>query len=115
MIFQSDGNLVLYKLAYANGPISSSLWSSQSVFSGAGTATFDSTNGHIILKNTAGVPYWTSSPTGSPNPVYIMQDDGNFVGYSDYISGIPLVITGGAFGSTGTAGGKKSGRSGRIG
>lgn len=108
MDFQADGNLVLY-----NG--SNPIWAS---------GKLGSRNSSVIFYDTGGLRtydisnvYWTASTnSGTSGPIWVLQDDGNFVGYTGYsrdAQGNP-VPNGNAFAGTSTAGGKKSGRSGRL-
>ncbi len=126
LIYQPDGNLVLYKLAYANGPTTlPALWATNAYNSQPTYDTFLGTlrvkvefhnDGNIICRDYYNNIYWTSSYTSSPNPIWILQDDGNFVGYKDYIvSGNgSITTTGASFASTATDGGRVSNYFGTI-
>lgn len=108
--FQSDGNLVLYKNNYTV------LWASntqgrsgyQMGIDGGGISLFSGT-----------YPYWTKDVDGSKyynNYVWVMQDDGNFVGYTDHSVDAKgnIVPSGSVIGSTNTQGGQVSYRFGKL-
>lgn len=105
MVYQEDGNLVLYN---GNEP----LWSSRS----PGTARSCEFRGYgdVQLNNAENSKSMGSS--GGPKPIWVLQDDGNFVGYPNYTVDTQgnVTIIGAPFAATSTAGGKKSGRSGRL-
>ncbi len=111
LVFQTDGNLVLYKWA---GNVA--LWSS-----GMQTATnvsFQSDGNFVMTYNLGSgeIVSWSAGVLAGPNPIWVLQDDGNFVGYSNHTNNGngSITITGSPFGSTGTTGGKKSSRNGKI-
>jgi len=110
--FQADGNLVLY-----NG--TTAIWNSQSVISYGSANQLASisfeTSGNVICSTTGQLNYWTAYFLVN-RPIWVMQDDGNFVGYSNYTLDINgnYTITGNAFAATSTRGGKKSNRNGRL-
>ncbi|WCT13579.1 hypothetical protein [Mucilaginibacter jinjuensis] len=89
--YQGDGNLVLYNSAHVG------LWNSGTIVSNPGSVTFD-IMGEITCRTSTGQVYWKTSynwnglpcnPTdpGSVNGPdhscfqWVLQDDGNFVGY----------------------------------
>ncbi|WP_083338825.1 hypothetical protein [Chromobacterium sphagni] len=73
LIFQTDGNLVLYK----NG--SQIIWSSGTAGSGATDIWMQADGNFVIYTN--GRPVWQSGTAGTPNPFLAMQADGNLVVY----------------------------------
>ena len=73
LIFQTDGNLVLYK----NG--SQAIWSSGTAGSGATDAWMQADGNFVIYNN--GRPVWQSNTAGTPNPFLSLQADGNLVVY----------------------------------
>jgi hypothetical protein len=75
LVFQSDGNLVLYSGAQV-------LWNSKTMGRGAVSAKIQP-DGNFVLSNAAGAPIWASG-TNAPNrgDVFLrLQDDGNLVLY----------------------------------
>ncbi|WP_367865114.1 hypothetical protein [Pedobacter sp. WC2423] len=115
--FQSDGNLVLYKegLDYA-------LWASDTntkdgQYQVASLSFYE--NGRVIIYR-ANAKSWTPAPftsIGSPYyPIWVLQDDGNFVGYETYTQDAAgnVTITGKVIGSTNTQGGQRSHRNGTL-
>ncbi len=113
--FQADGNLVLSK-------------GSEVLWSCAKTTTFNTgtafdwptisflTDGDIVCKDFQGNAYWGAGISYGPNAIWVLQDDANFVGYSDHYidNNGNIVITGSAIGETATVGGKKSKKFGRL-
>ena len=118
LYFQMDGNLVLYKTV---GGVSTALWASENTVinngPGGSRVTFQA-DGNIvhILSNSNPLVTWAANKFGGPNPIWILQDDGNLVGYSNHTLGYNNVvtITGTSFGTTGTQGGNKSSHFGKI-
>lgn len=106
--FQSDANLVLY-----NG--STALWNSRTAGrEGGGLDLVFSINGAISLTHFNG-RWWSGSLWTADRAIWVLQDDGNFVGYSDYtMVGNYITAMGHVLGSTNTAGGKVSNRNGRL-
>ncbi|MGC0151618.1 hypothetical protein ACPRNU_04075 [Chromobacterium vaccinii] len=74
LIFQTDGNMVLYK----NG--SQIIWSSGTTGSGATDAWMQADGNFVIYAN--GSPVWKTNTAGTPNPYLALQADGNLVIYS---------------------------------
>lgn len=108
--FQPDGNLVLY-----NG--TNPLWASgkkrgnnstQVRFYDYGVGCYEGSTRY----------WWSGLPTNYIKAVWILQDDGNFVGYSSYktdSNGVIFKADGASsIGATMTQGGIKSNRSGRL-
>ena len=121
VFFQADGNLVLYKRSSANGPIGAALWATNYYLphadpsnSNVPPVTTFQTDGNIICRGLTNNIYWTSGYTSGPSAIWILQDDGNFVGYSNFIKGSTFIITGSPFASTATDGGKFSKFFGRM-
>jgi len=98
LVYQTDGNLVLYKGTKA-------LWSTGK-YNLATELNFHS-NGNLFLQ-TYGGNVWYDAQIGASGPdsfYWILQDDGNFVRYSTYDNYSV---------ATGTANGKVSSHNGRI-
>ncbi|TDO19639.1 hypothetical protein [Pedobacter duraquae] len=120
LFIQADGNLVLYKRSTPNGSlIPTALWATDTSHSYP-SAKFSDTNGIISLlaPSTSGpVNYWVSNvSSGSTDAIWVLQDDGNFVGYTHYYLGAgAIVITGAPFAATFTDGGRRSDVFGRVG
>lgn len=120
LIYQSDGNLVLYKLSYANGPLSSAIWATNSYYTQAGgQANFQWNDGNIALYKSNGsggtVAYWSGGAlSGSINAIWILQDDGNFVGFRSWSVSHPNITGSNPYAATATDGGKKSNFFGRL-
>lgn len=71
-------------------------------------------NGAIYLDHANG-RWWAGSLWSADRAIWVLQDDGNFVGYSDYtMEGNYLVPMGHVLDSTNTTGGKLSNRNGRL-
>lgn len=121
----------MYKRITANGDLGTALWAtnqyeasplpSDQWGSYPWALTVFQGYGNILCENTSGTIYWASNITASStNAIWILQDDGNFVGYTSWTrnSNGVLVITGSAFAATGTDGGKSSkffGKMGKVG
>jgi hypothetical protein len=73
MIFQGDGNLVVYA---ADGRV---VWASSSYAPGG--AFVAQSDGNLVIYSASGRPVW-SSGTASAASTLVMQDDGNLVDYS---------------------------------
>lgn len=129
VFFQGDGNLVLYKRSSPNGPvIFDALWATNaydsSLYTGSdpwnvhpATVQFQD-DGNIVCRTPNNNVYWASNLTSGPKPIWIIQDDGNFVGYSNVsinVANNTFTIQGGAFGATFTDGGRKSNNFGGMG
>jgi hypothetical protein len=74
LIFQNDGNLVLYGPGYAV------LWASNTAGSGANNLIMQS-DGNLVLYKPGGVA-WSSGKAGAGASTLVMQDDGNAVTYN---------------------------------
>jgi len=119
LYFQQDGNLVLYKRISQNGPLNpNALWASNVQapgYPGAPTPWHINfaADGNILCYIGTNNFYWVSgiTTTGS-NIVWMLQDDGNFVGYSNHrilpVTPTAIEVLGPAFASTNTYGGIKS-------
>jgi len=112
--FQADGNLVLY-----NG--GTPLWASRKLrgnnstqvrFYNSGVGCYEGNTNYWWTTYSDGV----SSGGSYSRAMWILQDDGNFVCYSNYTTDANGVISpsGSPIGATMTQGGQKSNRSGRI-
>lgn len=109
--FQIDGNLVLYKNNYTV------LWASDTQGNSGSRIIFD--GGDINLFSGSNYPYWTKDLDGFKlyeNYVWVIQDDGNFVGYTDHSVDAKgnIVPSGSVIGSTNTQGGQVSYRFGKL-
>lgn len=77
LLFQSDGNLVVYK----NEPsIANALWASQTHGKPAVICTMQS-DGNLVLYDAGVRAFWSSNTYVHPGSRLIMQDDGNLVIY----------------------------------
>lgn len=83
LVFQDDGNLVLYR--WDGVP----LWASNT--GGSAGQTWMQGNGNLVIYNASGVSVWTSGTNGNPGAYLIVQSDGNVVIYSGW--GVPLWAT----------------------
>ncbi len=120
LFFQTDGNLVLYKRSSPNGDIiwSPALWATNkylpySVPSNTNVipiTTFQ-IDGNIICKGSTSNVYWASNITTN-NAIWVLQTDGNLVGYNSTGHG---VISGPPFAATFTDGGRVSNNFGKMG
>lgn len=105
--FHGDGNLVLYNNSTA-------IWASGKTNAGASdNRVVFQTNGWVRSYNAWNYNYWNAYLFGGSNVIWVLQSDGNFVGYDHYtINGFfpnqSVTIDGYPFAATGTAGGKKS-------
>lgn len=110
--FQSDGNLVLYKDGYYV------LWAAD--ISNAPGATLEfRTDGIVRIFNSSGKIIWTANKNVTdayPNCYWVLQGDGNFVGYQSYRTAADGTITsyGSAIGATNTVGGNRSKTYGKL-
>ncbi len=91
LLYQTDGNLVLYDDTGARG----ALWSTGTAGTSAGQMIVQS-DGNVVLYNAAGEAVWNTETPGNPGAFLLVQDDGNLVLYS--------TTTGQALWSTGTGG-----------
>jgi hypothetical protein len=72
LVFQADGNLVLY-----NTRTMAALWSSATGQSAANSAVFQSDGNLVVYRN--GTPLWNSNTGGRTGATLSLQDDGNLV------------------------------------
>jgi hypothetical protein len=84
LLYQSDGNLVLYDEGGAG------LWSTGTEGTGPGTATMQG-DGNLVVYDRDRNPVWASGTDGFANARLIIQDDGNGVIYES--SGIAVWST----------------------
>jgi hypothetical protein len=74
LLYQTDGNLVVYNKALQP------LWNSKTTGYSAGAFVMQS-DGNAVIYNWGGVALWSTGTHGSKNAWCIMQNDGNFVVY----------------------------------
>lgn len=80
LVFQQDGNLVLYNVTHKKA-----IWSSTTGMSKADQAIFQSDGNFVVYRT--GVALWNSETGGRPGAQLFLQDDGNLV---IRLSGTPL-------------------------
>lgn len=85
LLYQSDGNLVLYTKA------GSALWASHTQGTSVGSVDMQG-DGNLVMYDAGVKPRWSSKTNGNEMAWAIMQNDGNFVIYS--ATGKPLWATG---------------------
>ena len=86
LIFQDDGNLVLYYV-----PTNHALWSSAT--SGKGGTEFDNQpDGNLVIYGAHGA-VWASGTAGRGTSVLVMQSDGNVVLYRSSQTGVSATTT----------------------
>jgi len=112
LVFGSDGNMVLYK----ENPYTV-LWASSTVIEGG--KLFFRNDGFVCILDPQGNVKWRANGDNNnayPNCWWILQTDGNFVGYQSYRTAADGTVTpyGAAFAATGTANGKRSSHFGRL-
>lgn len=78
-IYQTDGNLVLYK-RYPNGS-QKALWASGTNGKGGNRCIMQG-DGNLVIYNPANKPLWSSNTFHDPGSTFVMQDDGNGVIYN---------------------------------
>ncbi|HMV66506.1 MAG TPA: NBR1-Ig-like domain-containing protein [Myxococcota bacterium] len=86
LIYQSDGNLVLYR----NGD-GSPLWSSGTVGEPAGSTEMQG-DGNLVVYAAGGAPVWASGTAGNPGAWLAVQNDANLVVYAP--GSVPLWTSG---------------------
>jgi len=85
LIYQADGNLVLYR----NDAVP--LWHTQTYGTSPGRAIMQ-LDGNLVVYDGSGTPIWASGTVGFGGAWLVMQSDGNLVIYSS--SGAPLWASG---------------------
>ena len=85
LIYQSDGNLVLYR----NDAVP--LWHTQTYGTSPGRAIMQ-LDGNLVVYDGSGTPIWASGTVGFDGAWLVMQTDGNLVIYSS--SGAPVWASG---------------------
>jgi hypothetical protein len=78
-IYQTDGNLVLYK-RYPNGS-QKALWASGTNGKGGNRCIMQS-DGNLVIYNPSNKPLWSSNTWHDAGSTFVMQDDGNGVIYN---------------------------------
>ena len=73
LIYQADGNLVLYQ----NG---SAIWNSGTYGTSAGRTVMQS-DGNLVIFNASNTPVWASNTGGNASAYLAVQSDGNTVIY----------------------------------
>ena len=76
LVYQGDGNLVLYDEVDQTIP-----WASNTADAGAGSATMQG-DGNFVLYDAQGNPYWATETSGNANAYLVIQGDGNLVVYT---------------------------------
>ena len=76
LVYQSDGNLVLYDEVDQTIP-----WASNTADAGAGSATMQG-DGNFVLYDAQGNPYWATDTSDNANASLVIQGDGNLVVYT---------------------------------
>ena len=76
LLYQPDGNLVLYDDVDGTTP-----WNSGTAGGGAGQAILQS-DGNFVVYDAQGNPGWFTGTGGNPNARLVLQDDGNIVIYN---------------------------------
>lgn len=74
LLFQEDGNLVLYR---DDKPV----WSSGTAGKSVGTCIMQA-DGNLVIYSPTGEPHWATGTDGFPNSSLVLQADGNLVIYS---------------------------------
>lgn len=85
LVYQADGNLVLYR------DDGLPLWASQTAGTSVGDASMQE-DGNFVVYDAAGVPVWASGTDGNPGAVVKLQPDGNLVIYT--VADVPIWATG---------------------
>lgn len=77
LIYQTDGNLVLYK---GTTP----LWNSQTFGHSTGK-TIQQSDGNLVVYDAGNIPVWASNTSGKNGAFLVVQSDGNLVIYYNYL------------------------------
>lgn len=77
LLYQSDGNLVLYRIG------AGALWSSGTNGTSLGYAVMQG-DGNLVVYDAGHRAVWASNTWGNSNALLVVQSDGNLVIYSDY-------------------------------
>jgi hypothetical protein len=86
LIYQSDGNLVLYDVSTS---VPKARWNSHTYGASAGHSVMQS-DGNFVVYNAENRPVWDSHTYGVHDVTCHVQDDGNFVLYS-HAPGVSLL------------------------
>ncbi len=85
LVYQADGNLVLYR------DDSQPLWASQTAGTSVGQAVMQD-DGNFVIYDAHGNGMWHTGTNGNPGAVLTLQEDGNLVVYT--ASGVPIWSSG---------------------
>lgn len=88
LVYQSDGNLVLYR--NRPGQEWRALWASNSAGRPAGNCIMQG-DGNLVIYGPAGEYIWDTATDGNPGSRLVVQDDGNVVIYRS--DGTPIWAT----------------------
>jgi hypothetical protein len=77
LVFQGDGNLVLYRVTGGM----TALWSTGTNGTGAALVAMQS-DGNLVMYSTTSAVLWSTNTWGHPNSWLVVQDDGNLVLYA---------------------------------
>lgn len=104
--FQADGNLVLYKDGYYV------LWAANTSGNPGARLYFGYGGTGLVQIDHIPETWWYPKNSGGSRAIWMLQSDGNFVGYTNYRieTNGSVTITGSVFGSTNTQGGQRSNR-----
>jgi hypothetical protein len=92
LLFQSDGNLVMYK-----GSSPYTAWQSHTYAENAAFAVMQ-TDGNFVIRNYQGQPLWSTGTGGNPGARLVIQGDSNLVVYT--FSSRPLWSIGRSYNTT---------------
>ncbi|TDQ53087.1 outer membrane protein assembly factor BamB family protein [Actinorugispora endophytica] len=73
LVYQYDGNLVLYQ-----GPRGNAMWASDTQGASIGALALHE-DGELVLHDAGGAPVWRSGTSGSPGARLVVRDDGDLV------------------------------------
>ncbi|MEZ5426257.1 MAG: choice-of-anchor Q domain-containing protein [Pyrinomonadaceae bacterium] len=85
LVYQFDGNLVMYR---GDGAVR---WASNTAGTSPGRAEMQS-DGNFVIYNSVGTPLFATGTAGNPGSTIVMQSDGNLVVYNS--GGTPIFSTG---------------------